>query len=207
MKTNLVRSHACSRHVGILWGAVLATAGWGAGLARAAEVTTTLAHRESSPSSWDQRAANAAGGELHLMDREFVAASLRHSRLQARLAAMGVMRAASSDVRSLAQQLETDFRSLSDSLDAIWRRTGSAADPATDGATEPPDRLLADKSGAAFDREFVRVVTQNNTRLLTAFEQAASSAKDPGVRELAAKQLPVLRAHRTTLTELNKIHD
>lgn len=207
MKTNLVRFHACSRHVGILCAAVLATAGWGAGHARAADVTRTLPHRADAAPSGEHRAANAAGGELNLMDREFVAASLRHSRLQARLAAMGVMRAASSDVRSLAQQLETDFRSLSDSLDAIWRRTGSAADPATGGATEPPDRLLADKSGAAFDREFVRVVTQNNTRLLTAFEQAASSAKDPGVRELAAKQLPVLRAHRTKLTELNRVHD
>lgn len=192
----------------ILGVAALAAASGSMGNASSSTAATRLDAGLPRP-AWDQQAAaaNAAGGELGPSDREFVQTSLIASRQQARLAAMGILRAASSDVRSLAQQLETDFRSLSDSLDALWRRTGSAAVAGVGGPSEPADRIFAEKSGAAFDREFVRVATQANDRLLTAFEQAVSSAKDPGVRELAAKQLPVLRAHRTTLTELHKTHE
>jgi putative membrane protein len=207
MKTFLVGTQGSSRSGWrIVCGVALAAGSWGAVDGSTPGAPGTFDLRATAP-TWEQRAANAAGGELSQGDREFVVTSLGASRQQARLAAMGILRAASSDVRSLAQQLETDFRSLSDSLDAIWRRTGSVAGPAAGGAGESAERVLADKSGAAFDREFVRVVTQANGRLLTAFEQAVSSAKDPGVRELAARQLPVLRAHRTTLTELHKLYD
>lgn len=203
MKTISVENRRERCHRWILLGAALAV-GW-ATRAEAATGTPALGNQGAERSA-EARAANVAGGELNLPDREFLAAALGACRQQAELAATGVMRAASSDVRSLAQQLATDYRSLSDSLEAIWRRTGSAAEKTPAGVAES-DRGLVDKSGAAFDREFVRVVTRENSRILTAFEQAASTARDPGVRDLAARHLPILRAHRTTLTELNKEYE
>jgi hypothetical protein len=43
--------------------------------------------------------------------------------------------------------------------------------------------------------------------MLTLFEQVASDSNDADVRELAAAELPVLRAHRTAITELEKAID
>jgi predicted outer membrane protein len=55
-----------------------------------------------------------------------------------------------------------------------------------------------------FDRQFVRMVGRTTDDILTAFEQVVSDSTDEDVRELAAAQLPVLRAHRSEVTQLQK---
>jgi len=123
-----------------------------------------------------------------------------------RLAKVGVSQAANSDVRSHALQMVTDFRALNDAVEALLRRRGGIAGTPVGGTSETYQNLV-DKSGAAFDQAFIRLVAQLNTDTLALFEQFASESKDPDVRELAAAHLPLLRGHRTTITELKKTID
>ncbi len=75
------------------------------------------------------------------------------------------------------------------------------------GASAEQFQKLVALPAGEFDRQFVRTVAQATDNILSSFEQVVSDSKDADVRELAAAQLPVLRAHRTEVTQLQKTID
>lgn len=139
-------------------------------------------------------------------ERAFLQKAAATSRLQQRLAELGASQATSSEVRSHAEQLKSDNRQLVDALTALIQRKQSATSPAVEPLTEPYAQL-AQKSGVDFDREFVRTMARLHEETIAMFEQAASESKDTDVRDLAAAQLPMLRAHLNRITELKKTFD
>jgi putative membrane protein len=144
-----------------------------------------------------------ATGELRATERSFLVKASESSRQQMRLAEVGVSQAVNSDVRSHAQQLATDYRSLNESLMELIRRRGGIPGAPVGGSSETYQKLVEQPSGD-FDRAFVRTVSKATNDMLTLFEQVASDSRDPEVRDFAAAQLPVLRAHRTAATQLQK---
>jgi predicted outer membrane protein len=140
---------------------------------------------------------------LRPADRAFLAKAAEAVKQQMRLGAVGVGQAADTRVRSHAQQLVTDYRVLNDTLEALIRRKGGIAG-APVGITSENYQKLGEKAGLSFDREFVRTAGQGTDAALALFEQIVSETKDTDARELAAAQLPVLRAHRSTIKELRK---
>lgn len=144
-----------------------------------------------------------AADALRENERAFLGKAVESSRQQMRLATIGASRAASADVRSEALALAADFRDLTESLEALIRRKGGMAG-APVGNTSENYQKLADKAGADFDREFVRTTDALSSDIMTLFETATSDARDADVRDFAAAQLPTLRAHRNTLTDLKK---
>ena len=146
------------------------------------------------------------GDLLRPADRAFLTRAAKAGREAARLAEIGATRTERAEVRSLARQMMTDFRTMGESIDALSRRKGGAA-TVIEAARPEPYPGLSDKAGASFEREFVQTAAQLSDALLTAYEQAASEARDADVRDFAAAQLPTLRAHRTSLAELRRMID
>lgn len=144
-----------------------------------------------------------ATGELRATERVFLVKATEASRQQMRLAEIGISQATHSDVRSHAQQLATDYRSMNESLSALMRRRGGIAGAPVGGSSETYQKL-SEQPAANFDREFVRTAFKATNDMLALFEQVASDSRDPEVRDFAAAQLPVLRAHRTEVTQLQK---
>lgn len=130
------------------------------------------------------------------------------SRLQIRLAELGSGRADGTDVRNHADQVKGDNRRLVDSLTAMLQRKSSSARPLVEavGATEVYASLAA-KSGADFDREFIRILGDLHEATTGLFEQAAADTKDADIKELAAAQLPMLRAHKNRIVELKQAYE
>lgn len=144
-----------------------------------------------------------AANDLRPVERAFMTKALETARQQLRLAEVGVSQATNSEVRSYAQQLITDYRALHDSLEALLRRKGGIAGAPVGGTSETYQKL-AETTAPSFDREFIRTAAQATDDALALFEQVAADAKDTDIRELAAAELPVLRGHRGTITELQK---
>lgn len=141
--------------------------------------------------------------ELLFLERAAIA-----SRLQIRLAELGSGQANNSDVRNHAERVKGDNRQLLDSLTAMIQRKSSSARPVVDSpASAETYALLAAKSGADFDREFVRVMADLHDATISLFEQAVSETKDPDIKELAAAQLPTLRAHKNRIVELKQAYE
>lgn len=143
-----------------------------------------------------------ASGEVRPAEEGFLRKAAEIARLQLSIAEIGAIQAQRTEVRSHAEQLKSDNRQLIDALNALMERK-SVGDP----SPTPTGRAyggLAEKSGADFDREFVRIMAEVHEQTIALFEQARSEAKDPDVRELAGSQLPMLRAHRNRIIELRK---
>lgn len=138
------------------------------------------------------------------LEQSFLEKAAEASREETQLARLATSQAANSDVRSFAQQLAVDQRSLGDAVEGVRRKKGVVVDPAPAAPeiVSEAAQKLATKTGAEFDREFVRLMNEARTASLALFEQAAAEIKDPDVRQLAADSLPTLRAHRNRLLEL-----
>jgi putative membrane protein len=147
-----------------------------------------------------------AADALRPNEQAFLGKAMESSRQQLRLADVGSNQGASSDVRTHALQLAADYRDLFDSLDALIRRKGGIAGAPVGGASETYQKLSA-RSGADFDREFVRIAAELSDSVMILFEQAANNAKDADVREFATARLPLLRDHRNRSVELKKVFE
>ncbi|MDO8540320.1 MAG: DUF4142 domain-containing protein [Opitutaceae bacterium] len=143
---------------------------------------------------------------LRPVERTFLEQAAELSRQQIRFARLAVSQASSSDVRSFAQQLAGDHRQISDSIEGLRRKKGSMLEEKEKSPDAVPEGFqeLAQKTGADFDREFVRLTAQMQARELTLFEEAMSDAKDNEVRDLVGTYLPMIREHQNRGTELKK---
>jgi putative membrane protein len=145
-----------------------------------------------------------AADTLRPLERSFLEKAAETSREEMQLARLALSQAANSDLRTFAQQLAVDQRSIGDALEGLRRKRGAVVDPAPAASevVSEASQKLATKTGAEFDREFVRLMSEARTATIALFEQAAADIKDPDVRELAAENLPTLRAHQNRLLEL-----
>jgi putative membrane protein len=107
-------------------------------------------------------------------------------------------------VRAYAQQVVTDQRQINDSLENLGRRKGLGASVEDQTTTPGEFERLAGKSGAEFDREFVRLMVLAHENTLKIFEQVLSDARDTEVRDLAGGYLPVVRDHLNKAREFKK---
>lgn len=148
-----------------------------------------------------------AAETLRPVERTFLEKAAALSRQQIQLAQLAVSQSAGTDVRTYAQQVASDYRQISDSVEGLRRKKGVSAGSATDAFVSESHQRLAQKTGGDFDREFVRLAGELQAAVLTLFEEVMADAKDAEVRELAGSCLPVLREHQNRVTELKKAYD
>lgn len=148
-----------------------------------------------------------AAESLRPVERTFLEKAASLSRQQIQLAQLAVSQSTGSDVRTYAQQVASDHRQISDSIEGLRRKKGVSAGSATDAVVTESHQRLAQKTGGDFDREFVRLAGELQASALTLFEEVMADAKDVDVRELAGTYLPVLREHQNRVTELKKAYD
>jgi putative membrane protein len=192
------RSLLLAAAAGLLAPELAASASSNSGLIRQAAVRSMMRGYVAEPLAAD--AARPA-------ERSFLQKAIETSRLQLRLAELGASQATASEVRSHAEQLKSDNRQLVDAIDSVMQKRGVGTLEPTGRPTEDAYVKLANRTSGEFDREFVRLMAEVHENTINMFEQAASEAKDADVRDLAAAQLPMLRAHRNRITELKRMFD
>lgn len=148
-------------------------------------------------------AEGLATDTLRPSERTFLEKAAALSRDELRLARLAVSQAAGSEVKALAQQMAADQQQIADSVDSLRRKKGSSEAVPPEVVSEAAQKL-AQKTGADFDREFVRVVADLHAEMVILFEQSMSDAKDTDVRELLGSYLPMLRDHQNKMNELRK---
>lgn len=145
---------------------------------------------------------------LRPAEQLFIERATVASRLQIRLSELGSGQANSTDVRNHAERVKGDNRQLVESLTAMLQRKSSSARPVVESpGSNEAYTFLAAKSGADFDREFIRVMGDLHEATIGLFEQAVADTKDADIKELAAAQLPMLRAHKNRIVELKQAYE
>jgi predicted outer membrane protein len=151
-------------------------------------------------------AAATAADALRPEDRTFIAAGVENSRIEAEVLRLAMSQATKTEVRSFAQQAADDYREIQGALEGLARRK------AVDVGLQPTSysdsyKRLAQQTGAAFDREFIRFMAETNNATLRLLERATSASKDADVRQIAGNLLPLVRDHVNKTKDLQKAFD
>jgi putative membrane protein len=151
-------------------------------------VGVLLAAAQSQPGKGT--ASRAAMGQA---DSRFIEQAAKGGHNEVEFGRMGVEKATNPEVKAFAQRLVDDHTKANQELMELAKQKN-----VTLPTTYPKDTALdhlSKLSGAAFDKEFVRMAIADHQKDIALFERQATSGTDPDVKAWANKTLPTLRAH------------
>jgi putative membrane protein len=160
----------------------------GPAVVTAAPATTTVVTPAPVPA--------AAAARLSAADQQFVAVAAGAGLYEVEIARLAASRATNPQVRSYAQMLVEHHTANNNELIALVSAKGHRIGPGLPPTLQQRVTALSALSGAAFDREFIRMTgVQDHTSAIAAFERGRTSVTDSDLRAYIDKSLPTLRQH------------
>lgn len=145
----------------------------------------------------------AATGPLAPADQQFLAKAAEAGQFEVEIAKLAVEKASDPAVKTFAQMLVDDHGAANDKLRQIASGHKLALPAALPDAKKRELAQLAKLSGAAFDRQFVKLVgIQDHEKDIAEFEKASQAAQSPDVKTFAQSSLPTLKKHLATAQRL-----
>lgn len=129
------------------------------------------------------------------MDKKFVSEAAAGGLAEVDLGNLAKSNASDDSVKQFGDRMVTDHSKANDELKDLAQTKGwtiPTAETAKDKATR--DRL-AKKTGAAFDKAYIRDMVADHTMDVKEFKQCAASCSDPDLKAWAAKTAPTLEDH------------
>ncbi|MDB6167658.1 MAG: hypothetical protein JWM88_522 [Verrucomicrobia bacterium] len=119
--------------------------------------------------------------------------------------------AATSDTTSAGVAYNSPMQSNSSTRDTTTVADSGTPSGAYAGKSDDAEghhgwayKRLASKSGADFDKAYLKAIIDEHEDAIKQFEKASKNNDDPAVQSFAAKYLPTLRQHLTQAQELQK---
>jgi putative membrane protein len=170
----------------ILFATVLAAAI----LPAAAALSSPQAGQGPSPQQ-----GQAGGATLSKSDRDFVDKAALGGLLEVKLGQLAQQKGESQDVRNFGKRMVDDHSSVNSRLEEIAGRKGLKLPRELDDKHRERVDKLSKKTGAEFDRDYIKRMVDDHQDDVDEFEKAARDAKDPELKSFASATLPTLREH------------
>lgn len=132
---------------------------------------------------------------LDAADMRFLHHAARDGKAEVELARLAERKAASPDVKSVAQRLASDHAKANQQLMQIAQQEGTQPPK---GIGKKNNRLRAELEkldGAAFDRAYLQAQVKDHREDIQYFEREAKTLRDPQLKAFAEQNLPVLQTH------------
>jgi putative membrane protein len=141
--------------------------------------------------SWAERDASAAGTSA----QAFMEAAASQGQMEVELGQLAQTRSARSDVKELAGRIVKDHTNTNDELHALAKTKNMQLSTSLDSKERTRYDRLAQLSGEAFDRAYLRKILSDHEHDVTEFRRASQSSEDADVRAFAARTLVTLENH------------
>lgn len=136
-------------------------------------------------------------------DRKFIESAANSGMFEVDIAQLAASKATDPQVRSFANMLVDQHTAANNELVKIANARGVELPPAPRHSLRSEVDKLGKKTGAEFDRDFVRQVgIKAHEQDIKTFEKAGKDVKDPELRAFAQKSLPMLREHLAAARKL-----
>jgi putative membrane protein len=146
--------------------------------------------------------AMAKDAKVGVADQIFAMMAAGGGLEEVQLGKLAADRAASPEVKQLAQRLVQDHGNANQELLSIAEKKDIDVPKELDDMHEDVVELLSELEGASFDREFVRYQMMHHEKDAAGFTIQAKDGQDPELKAFAAKQLPILQDHLQQLRQL-----
>ncbi|HEY8357131.1 MAG TPA: DUF4142 domain-containing protein [Ramlibacter sp.] len=129
-------------------------------------------------------------------DRKFIEEAAGSGMFEVQVSQLAASKATDAQVKSYASMLVDHHTAANNELVKIANAKGVELPAAPKRSLRKDIEKLGKKSGAEFDRDYIRDVgIKAHQKDIKLFEKASKDAKDAEVKAFAAKTLPVLRDH------------
>jgi putative membrane protein len=141
----------------------------------------------STASSSSSASANA--------DQDFIANAAKGNRAEVTLGKMVESKTKDPSVRHFAQQMVKDHTTALNELTQLAQSKNiTLPEGLPDDATALQSKLSS-ATGKALDKDYMDSMVDDHKKDVSEFQDASQNAKDPDVKQWAAKTLPTLQAH------------
>jgi putative membrane protein len=147
-------------------------------------------------------------GKLSRGDASFIKEAAKGGLMEVQMGQYAKDHAGNADVKAYGERLVKDHSQANEKLAKIASEKGVnlAKDTDRGDATKAP-KMATDwqgKSGADFDREFIKHAIKDHKEDIKKFEKASRDSKDNDVRSFASDTLPTLREHQMEAERIAK---
>lgn len=144
----------------------------------------------------------AKDSQVSIADQIFAMKAAGGGLEEVHLGKLAADRAASSEVKQLAQRLVQEHTKANQELLSIAEKKDIDVPKELDNMHEDVVELFSKLEGASFDREYVRYQVMHHEMDTATFAVQAREGEDADLKAFAAKQLPILQGHLQLLREL-----
>jgi putative membrane protein len=146
--------------------------------------------------------AQQAKTSLTSSDKKFVTEAAEGGQMEVALGELAQQKAASDAVREFGRRMAADHGKANRELaELAASKQVQLSDKPSRTAQREKDRL-AKLSGAAFDREYVKMMVSDHEKDVAAFRRESQAAKDPELKAWAGKTLPTLEDHLQVIRQV-----
>ena len=170
--------------------------GWAAAAGSAdSSMTGGRAAPAVQPGTGTNKAETNKDDKLSRSDRKFIEDAAGDGMYEVQAAQIAASKAQSPDVKSFAGKMVTDHQNANNDLVQIANAKKVELPAAPPRGKRHEIETLGKKSGAEFDKLFVKASVSDHEKDVKNFEKAASKVTDPDLKAWVQKTLPVLREH------------
>jgi putative membrane protein len=129
-------------------------------------------------------------------DSKFLTQAAACNHADAKLGQLAIERGVDPQVKALGRKMIDDQAAMNVELTQLAEEKKIALPKKMDDKDKKLYRNLQGFSGDSFDREFLKAISERQKRAIDAFQLEAGTGRDPDVKQFAARNEMMLRAHR-----------
>ena len=151
--------------------------------------------QQDSAQQPSQQQTQGAASSSQSGDQQFIMETAQGNQAEVQAGKLAAQKASDPGVKRFAQKLVDDHTKANQQLQSL-----PGANQALQSASPPDDKRqeidqLSGLSGKEFDRAFIDQMVQDHEKAVSKFQEVASSATDPQVKQFASQTLPTLQKH------------
>jgi putative membrane protein len=124
--------------------------------------------------------------------------------MEVELGQLAQQNAKSERVKNFGQMMVRDHSQANDDLKAVARQKNVTLPETMPAEHQHHKDDLSKKTGAEFDKAYMKMMVDDHKKDIDAFEKASKDASDPDVKNFASQKLPTLRMHLDSAKAINK---
>jgi putative membrane protein len=150
---------------------------------------------EVKQDSANHTGSGQASGPVSEEDSKFAVEAASGGLMEVQLGQLAQQKASSQRVKDFGAMMVRDHSKANDELKSLAGMKNITLPPAPGEDHMEHIKKLSEKSGAEFDRDYMKMMVDDHQEDVDKFEKCSNDAKDGDLKAFATKTLPVLRTH------------
>jgi putative membrane protein len=143
----------------------------------------------------------AALGATSKADKTFITEAIQGNLAEIQMGQLAQQKGQNDAVKSFGQMLVSDHQANNEKATQLANQLGVAPPTQPSPQQKSAYDKLSKLSGAAFDRQFARMMVMDHKQDIAKFQREAKKANDP-LGQYASNSLPVLKKHLSTAEKI-----